>query len=144
MFIPNGYSPNGFSGGFWTSDGTPEGTTLLHAGYGEDSLPSVGSFTPVGDLLAFVATDAGYRQGLWTSDGTAEGTRMIAELPWDGPPPALVTLGDTLLFSAGHTLYRSNGTPEGTVRLEQPQPEPRRAGKSGPPARRPVARPRLA
>ena len=110
-----------FSGGLWTSDGTPEGTTLLRSDSTEDRLSNAQSLTPVGDTLYFVARDSQYRQGLWTSDGTEEGTRMILELPWEGPPPpALVSLGDTLLFSAGHTLYRSNGTPEGTVRLEIP------------------------
>ncbi len=105
-----------FSGGLWTSDGTPEGTTLLGSGGRGDTLFSAESPTAVGERLFFIAMDAQYRPGLWTSDGTAAGTQRLTQLQW-GPTPGLVAMGDTLLFSAGNTLSRSNGTPEGTTVL---------------------------
>ncbi|WP_375768779.1 hypothetical protein NR798_45070 [Archangium gephyra] len=110
VFIPAAY-------GVWTSDGTPEGTTLLHGEGSPEPLRFATTPLLVGDMLYFIASNGLDRLGLWTSDGTAAGTRMLTELP-SGPPPGLVSLGDTLLFSAGDGVYRSNGTPESTVRLD--------------------------
>ncbi|WP_073565749.1 ELWxxDGT repeat protein [Archangium sp. Cb G35] len=103
--------------GIWTSDGTPEGTTLLHGEGSAEPLYYAGQFTTVGGRLYFTAFDATFQHGLWTSDGTDAGTRMLLPIFW-GPPPGLVSLGDTLLASVGTEVYRSNGTPESTARLD--------------------------
>jgi ELWxxDGT repeat protein len=103
--------------GVWTSDGTPEGTTLLHGEGSPEPLHYATTPISVGDRFYFTAFDDLYRPGMWTSDCTEAGTRMLTVLPW-GPQPGLVSLGDTLLLSAGDGVYRSNGTPEGTVLLD--------------------------
>lgn len=104
----------------WRSDGTAEGTTLVKAfdeSFGEPR-PVV-----VGATLYVVIDDE-----LWRSDGTAEGTTLVVDMaPGDkafvqeGP----VVVEDALYFTVGRAvgragrgeLWRSDGTPEGTVRL---------------------------
>jgi ELWxxDGT repeat protein len=98
-------------GGLWTSDGTLEGTVRL----GDDSGPiEPQALTVAGGTLYFRARDASYTGGLWASDGTAAGTRKLAGLGLSSEFRA-EAVGDTLLFSDGGGLYRSNGTPEATV-----------------------------
>ena len=69
---------------------------------------------------------------LWRSDGTQNGTFMIKDLREGGSPysgccgsyPRLVPTGDTLYFEGWNItahaweLYQSDGTPEGTVQVE--------------------------
>ena len=71
---------------------------------------------------------------LWRSDGTQNGTFMIKDLRQGGSPysgccgshPTIVPTGDTLYFEgwnsteAGWRLYQTDGTPEGTVQVEDP------------------------
>lgn len=59
---------------------------------------------------------------LWQSDGTTAGTKMVKDLNSDGSsssPTELTVAGNTLFFRAdggnGFTLWKSNGTPSGTV-----------------------------
>jgi ELWxxDGT repeat protein len=102
----------------WTSDGTPEGTRPLtniggQAGNGSPSL-----MMPLGGRLAF--TIKSWRTGiqLWTTDGTTVGTQPLARVSTTlNPPLASLPLGDTLLFSQGPGLYKSDGTAQGTVLL---------------------------
>jgi ELWxxDGT repeat protein len=74
-------------------------------------------------------------QELWRTDGTADGTYLVKDInpELDGAPPLssvptlLVNLDGTLLFYAndgvtGSELWRSDGTPEGTMLVEDINP----------------------
>jgi ELWxxDGT repeat protein len=110
----------------WKSDGSAEGTMLV-----KDIRPGRGGsfpteFTDVGEALFFTADDGAHGNELWRSDGTAEGTTMVKDIT---PGPAaterpyglrLTNVGGTLFFATPHrdtgaTLWKSDGTPEGTV-----------------------------
>jgi ELWxxDGT repeat protein len=109
-------------GGLWVTDGTSPGTRQLKGfRYGDFY-----GLTPSGGQLLFSASD--WLQGveLWKSDGTPEGTAMVTDLtrgvyePGSSSPYGLTPLGDMVLFAAddyvhGTELWRSDGTPEGTV-----------------------------
>jgi ELWxxDGT repeat protein len=105
--------------GFWMSDGTPEGTRKAGGMSTEDSLflyPQL--LTPLGETLYFAALDQEYRYELWASDGTVAGLRKVTRLPEGSWISGLVSLGDTLLYTTSNGVFRSNGTPEGTVLLD--------------------------
>ncbi|HEY2292913.1 MAG TPA: ELWxxDGT repeat protein [Thermoanaerobaculia bacterium] len=118
----------------WTSDGTLQGTRLLK----DIDLEDFGGSAPydlhaAGGKVYFLA-DEGNGYGVWVSDGTEAGTAPVL----DGLPPPLpgatvpqilaaADVGGRLFFSSlfapdrdgnGDTaLWRTDGTPAGTVRL---------------------------
>ncbi len=105
--------------GLWVSDGTPAGTQLLE---GEEGLPERfsihGALTTVGDTVTFVSMKGMAPLELWATDGTRTGTRrLMAALGLNRAK--FQALGDTLLFSLGPKTYRSDGTPEGTVAVDE-------------------------
>jgi ELWxxDGT repeat protein len=130
----------------WKTDGTPEGTELfldidpgISYGYPADSNP-VG-LTVYDDLLFFSAKVEGYGDELWKSDGTTEGTDLVGDF-WPGQcwfPGGYVAdcgsgmsplgvINDRLILRGvdessdeyGIFLWASDGTDEGTVRIESP------------------------
>src|SRR5262249_32169391 len=97
------------------------------------SVPS--SLTVVGDRVFFAASTPETGNELWVSDGTLEGTVVLDIIP--GPagsvPRSLVNVGGTLFFTArdltdgathGRELWKSDGTPEGTVLVKDIEPGP--------------------
>ncbi|MEM6845719.1 MAG: T9SS type A sorting domain-containing protein [Bacteroidota bacterium] len=109
----------------WSSDGTLGGTQML--GTFPDPALSIGitGMKTTSSLLFFVTAyeDQPWRE-LWRSDGTPEGTFMIdvnndlvPSLVFDDFNPA--TNEDELFFHGAFqgAIYRSNGTPAGTVVL---------------------------
>ena len=110
----------------WKSDGTVDGTVLVKdifpGSYGSD----IDSLTNVGGTLFFTAFEEQSGYGLWKSDGTDAGTILVKsvsrEAYYGGSYPAgsLTSVGGTLYFIAsdevnGTELWKSDGTPEGTV-----------------------------
>jgi len=122
----------------WKSDGTEAGTILLR-----DISPGIGGSLPA-DLvefnghLFFSANDGANGRELWKTDGTTNGTVLAVNLaPYSGPPPTdsrmiypmrssspvfLTVYNGALYFRAddgtgthGSELWRSDGTPEGTM-----------------------------
>jgi ELWxxDGT repeat protein len=73
------------------------------------------NFTPVGDLVYFVAgsgTSPRAPWDLWKTDGSPAGTAVIAQ---DVLPDSLVKVGQVLFFAARvGDLWRTDGTPSGT------------------------------
>jgi ELWxxDGT repeat protein len=137
-------TPNGTST-LWTSDGTAAGTRQINESHpiGVNS-PSNNSFIPGSSLTipAFTIIDGTlYFAGSnslngfepWKSDGTDAGTAMIANI---APDPAasssahnIAAAGDWVYFEAWdgtgqstqdglpYSLWRSDGTPEGTMKI---------------------------
>jgi ELWxxDGT repeat protein len=103
----------------WTSDGTPEGTWPLSniGGQAGTGAPSV--MMAVGGRLAFTLNRWGAGTQLWTSDGTTAGTQPVAQVSSTSNHPFIaVPLGDALLLSQGLSVYKSDGTAQGTVLLK--------------------------
>src|SRR5207247_195058 len=113
----------------WTSEGTAAGTEKVN-----EIQPGPGSgypyhMTPFGNRLLFQATDGVHGVELWKTNGTKAGTAMIKDInpglqingqPRSSDPQEFVTVGKRALFVAnerghGFELWRTNGTPSGTV-----------------------------
>ena len=144
--IPNGTGSCAAVGGtlffanrqeLWKSDGTAAGTVMVK------QVPRVQpwgtSLASAGGKLFFVTTrDEGPLAPfvLWASDGTAEGTLPLKEFPSDSspdrlvvPPADLTDVHGTLFFAGfqeatGTELWKSDGTPEGTVLVKDIRPGP--------------------
>lgn len=91
------------------------------------------NLTDVDGTLFFTAYDAVDGNGLWRTDGTAAGTVLLKTLSsgggydgyddYDYGETSLVAVGGTLFFTEdgddGDELWRSDGTPSGTVRVKR-------------------------
>lgn len=120
----------------WKSNGTPEGTVLVKdiavgfTGVGPRIL------TVVDNTLFFIGEDGEFGEELFRSDGTAAGTGVIKDM-YPGVQGAFSQLGDDnqfmvsvnskLYFNAddgtnGVALWRSNGTPDGTLVISDVEP----------------------
>jgi len=116
------------AGGLWTADGIT-GTKPVQA---SDAVVALGSsgLTIIDGILYFAGANHlnGYEP--WKSDGTAEGTSMIGDLARDAAPSSnpssLTAAGDWVYFTAWdgtplatspNSIWRSDGTAEGTLRL---------------------------
>ncbi|NBC32835.1 MAG: hypothetical protein GVY13_09200 [Alphaproteobacteria bacterium] len=116
------------------SDGTEDGTTFVAdiAEGSSNSLPS--TFARLGGEAFFSATDESVGREPFVTDGTNEpvllrdifpnGDSNPAREPGAPPdmPSSLASLGDEVLFAAtdpdrGRELWKSDGTPTGTVRV---------------------------
>ncbi len=126
--------------GLWKSDGTPDGTVLV-----KDISPGVYgsapySFTVVNNTLFFRANDGTHGYELWKSDGTPDGTVMLKDIypgtngAWTtgydyyySTSPNFTVVNNTLFFIAndgthGYELWKSDGTPDGTVLVKDINP----------------------
>src|SRR5205085_2313751 len=94
-----------------------------------------GYLTAVGGTLFFVADDGLNGRELWKSDGTAVGTVLVKDInpgsaygfPSTSSPSSLTAVGGTLFFAAndgtnGKELWKSDGTPAGTVLVKDINP----------------------
>jgi ELWxxDGT repeat protein len=88
----------------WRSDGTADGTVLLH----DDSNRCCGPIVAAGRLVYFPRAGDLYR-----SDGTEAGTFWIGQAD-----SALTAAGDILFFIRDHGLFRADGTVGGTVSVK--------------------------
>ncbi len=113
--------------GLFRTDGTPDGTMSVSTSGRPDQL------TDVNGTVFFVAPKAvffGGSYGLYETDGTPDGTKLLYFIESYSLDPAqpisnLINVNGTLFFVAytsspfGFFLYKSNGTPEGTVIVSQ-------------------------
>lgn len=100
----------------WTSDGTPAGTRMV-------SDVATGSdlhfeLIPFRGGALYVRDYGPSGPSLFFSDGTAAGTVRLVENP-SGPGTRTIvgTLGDVAMLFAGSGLWRTDGTPEGTLEV---------------------------
>ncbi|HYC91525.1 MAG TPA: ELWxxDGT repeat protein [Thermoanaerobaculia bacterium] len=119
---------NGERQTLWVSDGSAAGTRVAN--------PEVAANAPLANVDGTVYFAGANRlNGLepWKSDGTAAGTVMVANVANDAAPSSrpeqLTAAGDWVYFrawdglrppgntSVPHTLWRSDGTPEGTLEV---------------------------
>ena len=122
----------------WKSDGTAAGTVLIKDIYPGASASFPANFTPLGNLCVFTAGDGtavtGTGTEIYVTDGTTAGTVLLKDT-WpgtsSGSPSGLVNIGNAVLFLAtdgtavtgtGRELYRTDGTPAGTVLLKDVNP----------------------
>lgn len=107
----------------WKSDGTARGTTRIAA---LPYLPEYGAAVS-GDTFYFELREPTYGVlSLWASDGTETGTRLVREhLPsatWPVPLPGggvIFSAGDTSTEGRGIEPWLSDGTPAGTLEIQQ-------------------------
>lgn len=121
LFGRNSYQS---AGGLWRSDGTADGTyRLTDAQPAQQSWTEGASFRALGGRLLFWADDADgvYDPTLWVSDSTVAGTGELAPI---AEPTGFVVQGGLLFFSGSEGsvpgLYKSDGTPAGTVAIPLP------------------------
>jgi len=121
------FAGNGSEYGLWTSDGTEEGTVWVTGLSGSSpALPPL----RIGGTLYFSAVSINNGE-LWATDGTAQGTRLVKAWGPDTGYPAsnpgqLADVGGVLYFNnrtqvdpQQMTLWRSDGTTDGTVPVAQ-------------------------
>lgn len=118
----------------WVSDGTAQGTRPLKTmdpSLKVAELPTI--FTSIDGVVYFSGANGVNGYEPWKSDGTDAGTSMIANLAKDlapsSEPDRLTAAADWIYFSAWNglgdpsseiltrSLWRSDGTPEGTLEL---------------------------
>ncbi|RCJ42063.1 hypothetical protein A6770_35235 [Nostoc minutum NIES-26] len=130
----------------WKSDGTEAGTVVVK----DINITDISNnLTQVNGTLYFFAYDSTHGNELWKSDGTAQGTVLVKDInPGSGSSTndyipdssfssysnELIDVGGTLYFTAndgtrGIELWRSDGTAEGTVLVQDINPGP---GSSAP------------
>jgi ELWxxDGT repeat protein len=126
--------PTGAS--LWFSDGTTSGTAPLSSIATVPSEPR--GLTVSGGVLFFAGFTFATGYELWRTDGTAAGTFLLGDLdpgPASGLPAdfetdaAIAAVGGGVVFTAttatrGAELWRSDGTPAGTLPLAQIAPGP--------------------
>jgi ELWxxDGT repeat protein len=119
----------------WVTDGTRAGTHLV-----KDMLPGEGSGRPggwrlpivaQGDSAFFVAETGASEWSLCRTDGSEESTTILRSFIgyYDFIPQQLSAVGSTVFFVVcdddhGVELWKSNGTPEGTVIVKDICPGP--------------------
>ncbi len=125
---------NGVERTLWATDGTVDGTHQVKTSSRLVLSASFPALTNIDGILYFAGANTLYGLEPWKSDGTDAGTSMIANIMPDTTPssiPAnLVAAGDWVYFNAWDgtgtitpgspqtpSLWRSDGTPEGTLKL---------------------------
>jgi len=105
----------------WRTDATAAGTARL-ADVRPGSAPSHPTdLTNLGGVLWFTASSDTFDREAWMTDGTPAGTRALGDL---FPPESLdsphsyTAVGNDVFFLAEGHLWRSDGTPEGTVAVD--------------------------
>ena len=113
----------------WKTDGTSAGTTLVQVISQNITAPQGDAFlTVIGGSMYFASDDS-----ILKTDGTSAGTALVKQFvngapasSWNGPKD-LINVSGTLYFSAdetgtGRELWKSDGTPGGTVLVKDIYP----------------------
>lgn len=95
--------------GLYSSDGTSAGTTLVKSGANFNPQ----HLTVFNDTLFFQAKSGS--TGLWKTDGSTAGTVNINSIGFNSDARIFK---NNMYYSVGHTMYKSDGTTDGTVALQ--------------------------
>jgi ELWxxDGT repeat protein len=102
----------------WRTDGTEAGTRLVFHGVDNGGFRSAFPFAALGNQLVFVA---GGWSNVWITDDSSAGAHHLLELA-PGDPYAMVSgavpWNGALLFQAAGRLWRTDGTEQGTVLVD--------------------------
>ena len=105
----------------WTTDGTEAGTVELIP-----SQPPTGEVYEViraGKLIYFIESSTfDHSARLWRSDGTAAGSTIVKDLAAQTVTEFVGAAGPFVYFALNGTLYRSDGTANGTIALPVSSP----------------------
>ncbi|MFP2927253.1 ELWxxDGT repeat protein [Pyxidicoccus sp. 3LG] len=98
----------------WKSDGTESGTVFVQS---LGPVVDIYRLLAVGNTLFFTARDATYTPELWKLDagGSVRLATFTLAQGYEDAPEFLTWLGSTLYLAVGETLWKSDGTPSGTV-----------------------------
>jgi ELWxxDGT repeat protein len=109
-----------FKHAVWVSDGTPQGTVPILTTSTASPLTHIAFKHKLYTMIK--QGDEGGAWDLWESDGSQAGTRLVKsfnEGPIVGP---FVELDDHVYFHFGQRIWRSDGTAEGTVLVDNRAP----------------------
>jgi ELWxxDGT repeat protein len=107
----------------WRTDGTELGTFKVKDVEPGAESSSLDQFRVFGNKMFFRAQTAASGQEPWITDGTEEGTLPLADIvpgTNSSSPTAIAEMGSYLFFDTSSStsgLFRTDGTPAGTVRL---------------------------
>jgi ELWxxDGT repeat protein len=138
VFVPG--SENYVGASLWASDGTAAGTVHLSGLAHGGDFTELSHLTDAAGTLFFTAYELGYGWEVWKSDGTLAGTTLVKasglgdDPPYDAFGEIAALPGGTVFFGlreadAGIELWKSDGTPAGTLRVADIFPG---AGSSNP------------
>ena len=114
--------------GLWVVTRKPRSVTFLPPCPGCDTWSSIRNLYKIGERIVFEGEDDAHGSEPWTTDGTVAGTRLLVDI-CPGPcsssfPDSLhiepFPFPDVLVFAVGSSLWRTDGTPTGTVPLTGP------------------------
>ncbi len=123
---------------FWRTDGTAVGTFKLSNADSPLSSLSTSLTCNLGDKMLLRCYDSNGDGQMWVTDGTADGTEKLADVtvfyfgafPEDQHVPYEEKVIDGVLYfggitdAAGHELWRTDGTVDGTFMIEDFTPGP--------------------
>ena len=119
-------SGGGSNFGLWTTDGTEMGTVLVKSEIVIGDVPVTD-----GTTAYFRASSDGFGSELWKSDGSEMGTVMIRDIVVgsdESLPSRFMQFNGEVFFTIGSggfgnaLLYKTDGTANGTVLVEDPNP----------------------
>ena len=116
-----------YNSSLWKTDGSTLGTEIVKDIYPNSFNDRIAYLTLFDGKIFFSADDGVNGDELWSSDGTSNGTQLVANIASGAEPSYprnLLVLNNELLFTArngtgnastGYELWKSDGTPGGTV-----------------------------
>jgi ELWxxDGT repeat protein len=116
----------GLGYGLWKSDGTADGTQFVSRLHTVDSSPEYWDMTALNETLLFVGRTGRLNYGLYRSDGTEAGTQLVRDFSYERDPGSirlypplggLTAIGSWVYFTYQGTLWKTDGTPAGTVQV---------------------------
>ena len=118
----------------WKSDGTSGGTTMVEDIRAGSLSSSPSEMTESGGVVYMAARDLSNGTEPWVSDGTAPGTDLLKDTvagTTGSSPTEFTQVGSTVYFEANNDLWKTDGTPLGTVLVKNTPQAPQELTASG-------------
>lgn len=119
-------------GGFWKTDGTTEGTTLIKSKIGDANTESF-EVNYITDMGAYMIMTEGYNQNIWKSNGTLEGTVKVKDMFYSQAQNNVghyfFRYGNNAFFPGSNPafnteMWKTDGTSNGTVQVSEIETNP--------------------